>query len=275
MPRWLQKERRQAGQESITMKLKALNMTDQKAQFLLEGVSISYANSLRRYFINETPIMAIEDVEIADNSSILYDESVALRLGLLVLETDRKSYNLPSACKCQGKGCAQCQAILTLKAKGPKTVYAGDMKSKDPKIKPVHPKTPIVKLLEGQKLEVTCTAVLGVGSTHAKWSPGHAYYNHPATVTVDTKKVDTKKIAEAAGDNVMEAKGDTFTVLHVDQFISVITALGAQEKGTPVVDQERFVFTIEPWGQLSSYEMVQSAIDAFNHDLDQFAEALE
>ena len=82
-------------------------------------------------------------------------------------------------CKCKGAGCASCTVKLTLKAQGPGTVYASDIKSKDPEIKPMHGKMPLVKLLEGQELELEATAILGQGKEHSKYCPGLIFYRMP------------------------------------------------------------------------------------------------
>ncbi len=62
----------------------------------------------------EVPTMAIEDVEFRKNNSILYDEIIAHRLGLVPLKTDLKSYNLPEKCKCKGEGCARFQLTVPI-----------------------------------------------------------------------------------------------------------------------------------------------------------------
>lgn len=147
-----------------------------KISFALMETTPSFANLLRRMILENVPTLAIEEVEFKNNDSILYDEIVAHRLGLIPLTTDLKTYNLPDNCKCKGKGCAMCSVILTLTEKGPKTVYASSLKSKDPKVKPTFPETPIVKLLKDQKLQFTATAVLGRGKEHTKWSPAHVHY---------------------------------------------------------------------------------------------------
>lgn len=147
--------------------------------FSLKGVDTAYANTLRRIMGFEVPVMAIEDVEFRKNTSILYDEMIAHRLGLIPLSTDLKSYNMMSECKCKGAGCASCTVKLILKVQGPCTVYASDIKSKDPEIKPIYGKMPIVKLLEGQELEFEATAVLGQGKEHSKWATGLVYYKMP------------------------------------------------------------------------------------------------
>jgi DNA-directed RNA polymerase subunit D len=147
--------------------------------FSVKGVDTAYANTLRRIMGFEVPVMAIEDVEFRKNTSILYDEMISHRLGLIPLTTDLKSYNMMSECKCKGAGCASCTVKLTLKAQGPCTVYSSDIKTKDPEIKPINGKMPIVKLLEGQELELEATAILGQGKEHSKWCPGLVFYRMP------------------------------------------------------------------------------------------------
>ena len=122
-----------------------------KLSFIVKDAIPAFANTLRRIMIDEVPTMAIEDVEFIKNNSILYDEIIAHRLGLIPLTTDLKSYNLPEKCKCNGEGCARCQVKITLKAsKGSGMIYASELKSKDSAIKTVYPKMPIVQLLKGQ-----------------------------------------------------------------------------------------------------------------------------
>jgi len=163
------------------MEIKLVENQEKKNRlvFSVKGVDTAYANTLRRIMGFEVPVMAIEDVEFRKNTSILYDEMIAHRLGLIPLSTDLKSYNMMSECKCKGAGCASCTVKLILKVQGPCTVYASDIKSKDPEIKPLYGKMPIVKLLEGQELEFEATAVLGQGKEHSKWATGLVYYKMP------------------------------------------------------------------------------------------------
>jgi len=163
------------------MEAKLVEYQEKKNRLILsvKGVDTAYANTLRRIMGFEVPVMAIEDVEFRKNSSILYDEVIAHRLGLVPLSTDLKSYNMMNECKCKGAGCASCTVKLVLKVQGPCTVYASDIKTKDPEIKPIYGKMPIVKLLEGQELEFEATAILGQGKEHSKWCPGLVFYKMP------------------------------------------------------------------------------------------------
>src|SRR3989338_7102157 len=135
------------------MNIKVLSQKENKVEFTLEGVNPVIANTLRRLVINEVPTLAIEELEIKENSSAIYDEMLAHRLGLVPLTTDLKSYEMKQNCKCEGKGCANCTLKLKLKATGPCVVYSGDLKSTDPKVKPVFDKMPIAKLLKDQEIE--------------------------------------------------------------------------------------------------------------------------
>ncbi len=117
--------------------------------------------------------MAIDDVVMLDNSSVVYDELLAHRLGLMPLRTDLKRFVLPEVCDCKSTlGCSKCRVLLVLDAEaktGVKTVYSGDLRSEDEYVKPVNEKIPIVKLAPGQKVKLEAYARLGRGKEHAKW----------------------------------------------------------------------------------------------------------
>ncbi len=163
------------------MDIKLISNEEKKNRitFSVSGIDIAYANTLRRIMGFEVPVMAIDEVEFRKNSSILYDELFAHRLGLIPLTTDLKAYTMTSECKCGGAGCASCTVKFTLKAAGPCTVYTADLKSKDPDIKPIANKIPIVKLLEDQEVELEATATLGKGKDHSKYCPGLIFYRIP------------------------------------------------------------------------------------------------
>lgn len=248
-----------------------------KISFLLKNSSPSYANALRRFMINKVPTMAIEDVEIRQNSSAMYDETIAHRLGLLPLTTDLKSYKLPSKCKCEGKGCAQCQVKFTLKAKGPCTVYAKDIKSKDPEIKPVYPETPIVKLAKNQELELEATGVLGVGKEHIKWCPCLAYYKHKADISVDSKiNQDAElcqEIAKQCPQKIFEFKNNKLIVVKDNELKCILCETCAEiSKGLVSLNKEEnsFIFFIESWGQLDCKQIVKKTIEVFDDTLENF-----
>jgi DNA-directed RNA polymerase subunit D len=256
--------------------MKATKIAGKGNELVLELSDITFgqANTLRRLMMNEVPVMAIEDVEFKKNSSILYDEMLALRLGLVPLHTDIESYNLPAECTCKGAGCAKCQVQLTLVAKGPAVVYAKELKSKDPKIKPVYPETPLMKLLEGQEIELVATAQLGLGKEHAKWSPALVYYRQRPSITV-SKEADAKAVGELLKGSGLDALNEKGGKIVVDEKkLLLADAPDAYEdlgKGVKVeYADDAFIFIIESWGQLSPSEIIEAGLDRMQKYLKEF-----
>ncbi|MFH1403336.1 MAG: DNA-directed RNA polymerase subunit D [Candidatus Altiarchaeota archaeon] len=145
-------------------------------RFTVSGIDTSMANALRRTIISGVPVMAVEKITFYNNSSILNDEILAHRIGLVPLTTDLKTYNSRAECSCKDKGCGKCTAVLTMDVVGPKTVYSGDIMATDPNVKPVFETIPLVKIMAGQKVKMEAEAILGYGKDHIKWQPGIASY---------------------------------------------------------------------------------------------------
>ncbi len=221
------------------MKLSKINKEDNTLNFEIEESTSAYVNALRRIFMNHTPVMAIEDVEIRSNSSVLYDEMLGLRLGLTPLTTDLKGYSVRENCSCaeEKEGCEKCTVKLTLEADKEGVVFAEQMKSKDEGVKPVFPKTIIAKLAEEQEIKLEATAQLGYGREHVKWSPCLSFFRKKPK---DFKEED----------------------LYSD--------VGHDE-----VEDGSFIFTIESWGQLSPEEIVERGLDELNNSLDKLKEKLD
>jgi len=219
--------------------------------FVLSDSTAAFANMLRKSINEDVPTLAIEYVRFNKNNSVLYDEMLAHRLGLVPLKTDLESY--------QFKGENELSALnsvkLTISAKGPCTVYAKDIKSQDPKITPVFPQTPLVTLLKGQELDVEATAILGTGKEHVKWSPGIAWYSYQSTIASGSKApagtiVGSKVVSD---DNVPYS-------YEVD--------------AEATYSNENFVFSVESFGQLSSKEILERAVLLNQEKVDQFAKLI-
>ena len=249
------------------MKFKSITSQDNKQVFEISDINPGYVNSLRRIFSSEVPTMAITTVEFNVNSSALYDEIIAHRLGLIALKTDLKTYNMP---KEDQKPSAATHATFTLKVQGPKTVYAKDLIPKDKTIVPVHPNTPIVKLIEGQALELTATATLGLGKNHSKWDASlSTFYYKPRIEVKDNKNVD--KYPPAVVKNGKVDKDLINTPQLIDACINVSEDV-VIEYDQPHKD---FIFTIESWGQLSPKEIVEAGIKEFDKQINDFETALK
>lgn len=191
------------------MKIQILEKKDKEIKFLLEGVTASFANELRRIMMVEIPTMAIEWVDFKKSDSVLNDEIIANRLGQIPLTFDKKAYDLYNACKCEGKGCSRCQVKFVLKKKGPGMVYSGDLKSKAKDVQPVFDKMPIVELFEEENLEFEATAQLGLGREHIKWQGGIVGYKNKTVKEVPKKEEneETKYIEDTFVFSVESVSG--------------------------------------------------------------------
>jgi DNA-directed RNA polymerase subunit D len=134
-----------------------------------------YVNALRRLSISEVPTFAIDDVVILENSSVMHDEAIAHRLGLIPLRTDLQRFVMPHLCECKSTlGCSNCKVLLVLDAESQdktKVITSADLISEDEVVGPVNSEIPIVSLAPGQKLKFEAYARLGTGKNHAKWQP--------------------------------------------------------------------------------------------------------
>lgn len=153
--------------------LKVINKDAHRISIKMDGVPLPYANALRRICLNGIPTFAIDTVDVIENTSVLPDEGLAHRLGLVPLGTDMSRFNEPSGCSCDGNGCVNCTVILVLdtgESAETRTIYSSDLSSEDTTVKPTSDKVPIVDLAPGQKVKVECYARLGRGTEHAKWN---------------------------------------------------------------------------------------------------------
>lgn len=101
-------------------KVKIRELKDDYAKFELKETDASMANALRRVMIAEVPTIAIDLVEIEVYSSVLNDEFIAHRLGLIPLTSERAmSMRFSRDCDaCDGDGqCEFCSVEFQLRAK--------------------------------------------------------------------------------------------------------------------------------------------------------------
>jgi DNA-directed RNA polymerase subunit D len=157
--------------------LDVISKDSQKIAIKLKGVPLQYANALRRVCLNGVTVFAIDTVDIIENTSVLPDEGLAHRLGLIPLKTDLSKYNESD------------KILLVLdsdESDATRTVLSSELSSEDDTVKPVSEKIPIVQLAPGQRIKVECYARLGRGTEHAKWNSSNI-----STLT-DTGKDDEK-----------------------------------------------------------------------------------
>ena len=162
----------------VSTSIDILQKEDERIVIKFNNVPRQYVNALRRLSISEVPTLAIDDVVILENSSVMHDEAIAHRLGLIPLRTDLDRFVMPHNCDCKSTlGCSKCRVLLVLDSEAnekTKVVTSGELLSEDELVKPVSKDIPIIILAPSQKLKFEAYARLGVGKDHAKWQPTSA-----------------------------------------------------------------------------------------------------
>ncbi len=195
----------------------------------LKGVPLQYANALRRICLNGVPVFAIDTVDVIENSSVMSDEGISHRLGLLPIKTDLKRFAEPSKCSCKSvAGCSNCRVMLVIDSGDTdvtRTVLSAELSSEDETVKAISDKVPIVQLAPGQKIKLEAYARLGRGSTHAKWNSANVSVLIP-TDKHDEHVLTIESTGALAPEQIIKAGIDELAQ-RLDEFKGVISELKA------------------------------------------------
>ena len=168
--------------------IKILELSKYVIRFEMLNTDLSVANSLRRIIISEIPTMAVDLVEVKENTSALHDEFIAHRLGLIPLDSKVvDSFSSSDQCICNSM-CDKCSVQYKLQA------ICSDRDQMEVNTRHIQPAGPsmdtsvipvqytddvgreedpilIMKLSKNQQLDMNLVARKGTGQIHAKWSP--------------------------------------------------------------------------------------------------------
>ncbi|MHA2142052.1 MAG: DNA-directed RNA polymerase subunit D [Candidatus Thorarchaeota archaeon] len=248
------------------MEIMIIHRQDDAFHFLVEGIDVAFANALRRTMLTRVPAMAIDEVLVLENTSVMYDEILAHRLGLVPLVTDLESYNLPQDCDCEGKGCSLCQCTLTLeKESGSEelVVYSGDLVSQDPKVNPAAGEIPLVKLAPNQRLIIEAYARLGTGHENAKFQPvATVAYKYVPIVEVDKDKcTKCEACVEVCPKKIFVIDKDTLATQNTLDCTMCELCVQECEPGAITIGSKNdaFLFKVESTGALSPEVVVEQA----------------
>jgi len=223
------------GKEARKPKINVTHATAELVKFELTETDVSVANALRRVMLAEVPTMAIEIVNIIDNETVIFDEFLAHRMGLLPLASHYvgdippdmgigRGFNKYSDCNCFD-GCAYCTVEFELDVVNEEdkimTVTHFDMKEtrkyqredwgeeKEVRCLPFKDSllteeenakengVIIAKMKKDQHLRMICQARKGIPKFHAKWMPvATALYNFQPRIDLDHDVVNALTLDE-------------------------------------------------------------------------------
>ncbi|KAJ6646149.1 DNA-directed RNA polymerases I and III subunit RPAC1 [Pseudolycoriella hygida] len=185
----------------------------------------SFANAFRRIIISEVPSMAIEKVHILNNTSIMQDEVLAHRLGLIPLKADPRlfEYKFDGDDETQDNSLEFEMKVKCTKAKDVgcfenrnEKVFSDQIKwlpkgnqaniYKDEDVGPIEKDILINKMRPGHEIDLKLIAVKGIGKDHAKFSPvATAFYRLLPDIQLTRKVVgdDAKRLQTCFSPNVI------------------------------------------------------------------------
>ena len=256
------------------MKVKTVELKGNKGVLKIEDTDMYFVNSLRRVMLAELPKLAIDDVIIYDNTSALFDELIAHRLGLIPIPTDLQVLVFRNECKCEGKGCPSCTVRYTLSKEGECVIYSGDLQPEHPSFAITETTIPIVELMKDQRVILEVEAVLGRGRDHAKWQVVLApRYRMETKITIDKKRIsDVKAFVEELPKDLVELKGDKLELKDPSQ-ASVLESYIEKNKGdyiTMTKDPTKLLFSFETDGSMSAKAALQESVNILSKKYEEF-----
>ncbi len=285
-----------------------LNKDD--CQFDLIGVDAPIANALRRIMLSEVPTMAIEKVFIHDNTSVMHDEMIAHRLGLIPLLVDPRPFQpwkegeafngrnslrfkLKASCSLLNPRTANANAhappeVLYRNS----SIFSGSLtyvKEADSPLldgvtpRPVHDNLLLAKLRPGQSINMECVATKGIGKEHAKWSPvGTAFYRMLPEVTIKqpdlVKGPEAHKLSELCPQKVFDIEEGAAVVARPRDCTMCRECVRGSERAEKVkLERKRnhFLFEVESTGQMPAKSVVLEALGVLIQKCNDVEKALD
>ena len=251
---------------------------DREARFLVRGATPAFANGIRRAIVADVPTLSIDTVRFVENSSVMFDEQLALRLGLVPLSTPLGEFEEGDT------------VTLSLDVSGPATAYSGDLVSSDEMVRPADENVPIIELKDDQRLELEADAVLSTGKDHAKHQGGVAVgYRHLQRVEVvgdrdeygDAEEtnilrgvIEEREAEHASAGSSGDAPRDG-ELIPTEEFDHDLTERYPGKEVEVHDVPNAFVFHVETDGSLTIDEIVTAAADSIESRADELKQAVQ
>lgn len=220
-----------------------LENSDRKYSFIVDNTDFVSLNTLRRIIGYQLPIYAIEELEITENDSVVVDEMLANRIGLCPVSTPLDN---------TGK-----KVTFNLEVEGEKTVYTKDFRSNDQNIQMVYDNIPLTKINEGQRINLTGYAYLGIGKTHIKYSPAIISYSQIYELKRTTPCKKCSDFFDSIKDNAVEKQTDNRISIHPKNYDLTVSYIEKCDKNCLKLNTTNsYILDIELIGQMPIKELL-------------------
>lgn len=280
----------QYGRGLRTPKIDIIDLSKYTIKFLLKDCHLSVANALRRVIISEVPTMAIDLVYINENSSVIHDEMLAHRLGLLPFRSDTiDNFEFFRECSCK-PSCHKCSVEFNIRETANEdtadiTTDHINANRPDGAVMPVkyidekgNEEDPIliVKLAKNQKIDVQCIVRKGTGKEHAKWCPVATVavqqipkidfdQNKMATLTPEQKievvKSCPAKVYKYDPEKEVVDIENLGECMQCQECTQCVASMGREGAIKVDLEEDQFLFTVESTGALAPEDIVSKAME--------------
>lgn len=252
-------------------RIQIVSFDDMNCVFLLSRCGLSLANEFRRVISSEIPTMAIDYVEIENNTSSLPDDFFARRLGLVpLISSSVNEYLYEKDCNC-GRFCEKCAVIFSLDVSCPeskkfKNVMSHDLEffkgKTDNMNEPlVYPGENILinKLLPGQSIKLIAVAYKGNGLMNSKWTAANVKMSYPKNITPEY--VSLRKFTSSKRRDIRDILKIVRPVNPEDA--SLILSIENEKLVNFALTEVDIIYKleIESFGTLTPLEILRMAID--------------
>ena len=271
------------------------SMSEEEMIFDLMGAEPPLANALRRIMIAEIPTIAIHNVTMWQNTSIIPDENLAHRVGLIPIKADAQEFEyheegqdftehdslhfkLHKICT---KKDPNAPLILNNtvhdeeKLYNNSNVYSGDLEwipkgdqqERLGNIRPLLDDILIAKMRPGQEIEMDLICEKGIGKTHAKWSPVcTAFYRlmPEISITSPIKGQDAKDLKKTCPMGVFDIEDLTAIVANQDACTTCRECLRHDQFASKISLEKKkdvFEFHVESVGIYSPQQIVLRSLE--------------
>ncbi|KAI3404356.2 RPC40 [Candida oxycetoniae] len=280
-----------------TFEIQITNLANRTATFDLIHIDTSIANAFRRIMIAEVPSVAAETIYMFMNTSVIQDEVLAHRIGLVPLNIDPDSLTWTDKSIDENDRYTEDNTVvLTLDVsctKNPQAsksstldpkelyknshVYARDLKFepqgsqlekfKNNPVVPTDPDILLAKLRPGQEISLRAHCILGIGADHAKFSPVSTA-SYRLLPVIDIKEPISGDLAEKfqkcfpSGVIGIDSKGEAYVEDARKDTVSREVLRHPEFEGKVKLGRQRdyFIFNVESTGAMPPSEIFLKSI---------------